>query len=232
MQGDEFDVRMTRAVQLAYYTQARNPSDDSTLIELADELGLDTQVFAEALVSEAVQQQLLDSTCDQPLEVCLLLGFYAEYYVEQGMGRRISQEEALEVLAKAEEAGLIHQIPDSQDPGAICSCCPDCCGELRVVKMLPNPAALITCSYFCQPDPDLCNGCEICLDRCSMGAISITKDQAASINLDKCIGCGLCVNTCPEEALTLVLKPEDERREPPVTSRFMRSSQDIESGIS
>jgi len=59
MQGDEFDVRMTRAVQLAYYTQARNPSDDSTLIELADELGLDTQVFAEALVSEAVQQQLL-----------------------------------------------------------------------------------------------------------------------------------------------------------------------------
>ena len=59
MQGDEFDVQMTRAVQHAYYTQARNPSDDSTLIELADELGLDTQVFAEALVSEAVQQQLL-----------------------------------------------------------------------------------------------------------------------------------------------------------------------------
>jgi electron transport complex protein RnfB len=180
----------------------------------------------------AVQQQLLGSSCNQPLEVCLLLGFYAEYYIEQGMGQKISQEEALDVLAKAEEAGLVHQIPDSQDPGAICNCCPDCCGELRVVKMLPNPAALITCSYFCQPDPDLCNGCEICLDRCSMGAISITEDQVASINLDQCIGCGLCVNTCPEEALTLVSKPDDERREPPVTSRFMRSSQDIESGIS
>jgi putative protein-disulfide isomerase len=59
MQGDEFDVHMTRAVQLAYYTQARNPSDDSTLIELADELGLDSQVFSEALESEPVQQQLL-----------------------------------------------------------------------------------------------------------------------------------------------------------------------------
>ena len=59
MQGDEFDVQMTRAVQHAYYTQARNPSDDSTLIELADELGLDSQVFSEALESEAVQQQLL-----------------------------------------------------------------------------------------------------------------------------------------------------------------------------
>ena len=59
MQGDEFDVRMTRAIQLAYYTQARNPSDDSTLIELAGELGLDLPVFTEALVGDEVQQQLL-----------------------------------------------------------------------------------------------------------------------------------------------------------------------------
>jgi len=199
--------------------------DVKELIKKQDRIAL-TKCFC------AVQQQLLGSTCDQPLEVCLLLGFYAEYYIEQGMGRRISQEEALEVLARAEEAGLVHQIPDSQDPGAICSCCPDCCGELRVVKMLPNPAALITCSYFCQPDPDSCNGCEICLDRCPMEAISITEDQVASINLDRCIGCGLCVNSCSEEALTLVSKPEEQRRDPPVTSRFMRSSQDIESGIS
>ena len=180
----------------------------------------------------AVQQQLLGSSCSQPLEVCMLLGFYAEYYIEQGMGRKISQEEALDVLARAEEAGLVHQIPDSQDPGAICNCCPACCGELRVVKMLPNPAALITCSYFCRVDPDSCNGCEICLDRCSMGAIGITGHHVASINLDRCIGCGLCVNTCPEEALTLVSKPEEGRREPPMTSRFMRSSRDIESGVS
>ena len=59
MQGDEFDVRMTRVIQLAYYTRARNPSDDSTLIELAGKLGLDSQVFSEALESNEVQQQLL-----------------------------------------------------------------------------------------------------------------------------------------------------------------------------
>ena len=70
MQGDEFDVHMTRAVQLAYYTQARNPSDDSTLIELADELGLDSQVFSEALESEPVQQQLLaEIDCSRKLNV-------------------------------------------------------------------------------------------------------------------------------------------------------------------
>jgi len=199
--------------------------DVKELIKKQDRIAL-TKCFC------AVQQQVLGSSCSQPLEVCMLLGFYAEYYIEQGMGRKISQEEALDVLAKAEEAGLVHQIPDTQDPGAICNCCPDCCGELRVVKMLPNPAVLIPCSYFSQLDPDLCNGCEICLDRCSMGAISVTADQIASINRDKCIGCGLCINSCPTEALALVSKPEEERREPPFTSRFMRSSRDIESGIS
>jgi ferredoxin len=64
-----------------------------------------------------------------------------------------------------------------------------------------------------------------------MEAISMTEDQVADINLDKCIGCGLCINTCPEEALTLMAKPEEKRREPPPTNRFMRSSQDIESSL-
>ena len=59
MQGDEFDVRMTRAIQLAYYTQARNPSNENTLVELAGELGLDRHVFTRDLCSTPVQQQLL-----------------------------------------------------------------------------------------------------------------------------------------------------------------------------
>jgi len=59
MQGAVFDARMTLAIQLAYYTQARNPSDDVTLIALSGELGLDTPAFTAALCSEPVQQQLL-----------------------------------------------------------------------------------------------------------------------------------------------------------------------------
>jgi ferredoxin len=198
--------------------------DVKALIEKQDRIAV-TKCFC------AVQQKLLGSDCDQPLGVCLLLGFYAEYYIEEGMGRKISQEEALEILDTAEEAGLVHQIPDTQDPGAICNCCPDCCGELRMLKILPNPAALVTYNYFSRVDPDSCNGCELCLDRCSMGAIGVTPEQVATIDLDKCIGCGLCINTCPEDALTLVSKQEEERREPPFTGQFMRSSRDIEGTI-
>ena len=59
-QGDEFDVSMTRQIQQAYYRQARNPSDNETLIELAGEIGLDQGRFSEQLVADQTQQRLLD----------------------------------------------------------------------------------------------------------------------------------------------------------------------------
>lgn len=195
--------------------------DVKALIKNQDRIGL-TRCFC------ALQQRELEAGCHQPIEVCFLLGFYAEYYIEQGWARRVSQEEALKILEEAEEAGLVHQIPDTQDPGAICNCCPNCCGQLRILKMLPNPAALIPTNYYCRVDADLCNGCETCVDRCSMEAIHVTSEAVVRIEPDRCIGCGLCINACADRALTLVSKPEEERGEPAFTSRFMRSSQDIE----
>ena len=57
--GDEYDLAMTQQIQLAYYQQARNPSDDETLIELAAEIGLDTPRFSTQLVASHTHQQLL-----------------------------------------------------------------------------------------------------------------------------------------------------------------------------
>jgi len=59
-QGEGFDAQMTKAIQRAYYEQARNPSDDETLIELAVETGLDEAQFRQDLYSTDTQQQLLD----------------------------------------------------------------------------------------------------------------------------------------------------------------------------
>lgn len=58
-QGDEYDEMMTAAIQSAYYMQARNPSDDVTLIELAVELGLNHADFTAALNSVETQRELL-----------------------------------------------------------------------------------------------------------------------------------------------------------------------------
>jgi putative protein-disulfide isomerase len=51
---------MFEAVQRAYYQEARNPSDLSTLSELAGEIGLDVPTFDEDVASEQVEQTLQD----------------------------------------------------------------------------------------------------------------------------------------------------------------------------
>jgi putative protein-disulfide isomerase len=64
-QGKEFDQAMTLAIQQAYYLQARNPSDISTLTELAVEIGLDKEKFIASINSaetdERLQQEIKQS---------------------------------------------------------------------------------------------------------------------------------------------------------------------------
>ena len=59
-QGLENDLKMTKAIQRAYYQQARNPSDDSVLIELAEEIDLNKDLFVHDLHSSNINQLLLN----------------------------------------------------------------------------------------------------------------------------------------------------------------------------
>ena len=58
MQGEKYDISMTKAIQRAYYLEARNPSDDATLKELAVEIGLDIDIFLRDYFSDKTQQTL------------------------------------------------------------------------------------------------------------------------------------------------------------------------------
>jgi len=57
--------RMLFAIQEAYYLHARNPSDAEVLIDLASQLGLDTDIFSDALQSEQTQSALLDEFAER-----------------------------------------------------------------------------------------------------------------------------------------------------------------------
>jgi NAD-dependent dihydropyrimidine dehydrogenase PreA subunit/predicted transcriptional regulator len=114
-------------------------------------------------------------TCKQPKEVCFLFDFYAQYYVDRGLGRWVSKEEALEKLKIAENAGLIPQFSNSENPEALCNCCPDCCGSLRGLKQLPQPALVVPTNYFAAVNAEMCSACETCIDRCPMDAIVLNK---------------------------------------------------------
>ncbi|WP_316368870.1 DsbA family protein [Candidatus Thiodiazotropha sp. CDECU1] len=60
----ETEQPMTLAIQQAYYLQARNPSDDTTLIALATKIGLDKQQFTQLLKHHSTQQ-ILESEIGQ-----------------------------------------------------------------------------------------------------------------------------------------------------------------------
>lgn len=49
-------------------------------------------------------------------------------------------------------------------------------------------------------DRELCTGCQVCVDECSVGAILI-EDNIASIKEDECIRCGVCHDVCPSDAV-------------------------------
>ena len=172
-------------------------------------------------------KKMVGHECDKPVENCFSFGSHAEYYVENGMGRFITIDEAKEIVTRNEEAGLVMQPFNSQKIGGMCSCCGDCCGVLRSLKMHPTPAKLVQSNYFARVDDEECTGCETCLERCQMEAIAVV-DGIADINLERCIGCGLCVTTCPVDAIELVKKPEDELYEPPKSGAetYMRIMQE------
>ncbi|MGS0728605.1 DsbA family protein, partial [Shewanella sp. 0m-11] len=52
------EKEMLLAIQQAYYLEAKNPSDDATLVELANKLGLDSTQFAIALNSDETRAML------------------------------------------------------------------------------------------------------------------------------------------------------------------------------
>jgi putative protein-disulfide isomerase len=58
-QNPAYEETMIMAIQRAYYLEARNPADMSTLIELANEIGLDQALFSADMQSSAIQQALL-----------------------------------------------------------------------------------------------------------------------------------------------------------------------------
>jgi len=149
---------------------------------------------------------LFGKACDKPEETCLVFDTGAEYYLRNGLGREISQQEVLDILNIAEEAGLVLQPSNAKEIVNICCCCGDCCGVLRNLKAYPKPASLASSPFFAIVNTETCQGCEVCEDRCQMDAIQFV-DEKASIDMDRCIGCGLCVSTCPTDAMSLARKP-------------------------
>ena len=123
-------------------------------------------------------------------EVCMSLGDLADLYIEEGWGRRISQQEALEISRKNEEEGLVLMPGNEQEAAFMCACCSECCGMPSMMKNFPKPADVVGSNYYAQVNAALCTGCGTCVERCPTGAVKV-ENTVSSVDLDRCIGCGL-----------------------------------------
>jgi electron transport complex protein RnfB len=141
-------------------------------------------------------------------ETCILLSGIAQYSLNRGMGRPITKEQAIDILGKAQEAGLVLQPENTQHPEYFCCCCGDCCGILTTMKTYPRPAELFASNYYVEVDPDLCSGCGICVERCQLEAREMVNG-VAMVDLDRCIGCGNCVTFCESNANQLRRKERE-----------------------
>lgn len=147
--------------------------------------------------------------CDGPVDdICLQFDKAAETALRK-TGKKLTVQEALEVVDLAEEKGLIHTVPVRSNQ-IMCNCCRDCCMILDPCLARGNLGrGLAKSRYVCSIDEDSCNGCGVCVDRCPLGAIGTIEtpsgEQKAVISPEKCYGCGVCVIGCSEGAMGLKL---------------------------
>ena len=108
-------------------------------------------------------------------DMCIQMGTGAEYYIRTGRGRQVSRKEVEEILKKAEEAGLMHQMPNIEGLGetaAICNCCACSCFAMRVATLFNTPDA-IRSNYVSQVDSDKCVACGQCVENCPTNALRL-----------------------------------------------------------
>ena len=149
--------------------------------------------------------------CDYPLESCISVNQGAHYFIDRGHARQISKEEALELLKKFNQMGLVHTTENygEGDHTLICNCCKCCCNLLGGITRWDNPRAVAKANFIAiVKDADSCTQCGTCVENCNFNAISLNEDFP-EIDAEKCMGCGVCVINCPSEVLTLNRKEQE-----------------------
>ncbi len=161
------------------------------------------------------QKKLIGEACEHPVDVCMIFSRRPGTFDEREVIRALTKEEALGVLRRAEEAGLVHTVGNNQrEVFYVCNCCTCSCAILRGVAEYGLMSAVAPSAFRSSVDEDLCTGCELCLDRCQFGALSVVNG-VCQVDERRCFGCGLCITACGDDALSLAPRPADEVKPPP-----------------
>ena len=108
-------------------------------------------------------------------DMCIYLDDNAINFSKNGEHRLVSKEEAYEILKRAEDNGLVHDV--NQAPGfdgvtAICNCCGCSCYALRITELFRSPEA-VRSNFIARVDKDKCVACGQCVENCQPNAVKL-----------------------------------------------------------
>ena len=112
-------------------------------------------------------------------DMCLYLNDNAVSFSKSGEHRLISKEEAYEILRRAEDNGLVHEVnqaPGFDDVTAICNCCGCSCYALRIAEMFRSPNG-VSSNFIARVDKDKCVACGQCVENCQTNAVRLGQKR-------------------------------------------------------
>ena len=166
-------------------------------------------IVTRCMCREGAKQRGQPCKKTQREETCMGFGDWARRSVKSGNAKEITKEEALEIVEKSEEAGLVHFVDNViRDVKHNCNCCGCACWNVGNIKRRKIPRDVLMAIYFIrETDMDKCVGCGECAKICPVDAVVIEEKQAI-VDKEWCIGCGLCVRKCHSGAANLRLKTD------------------------
>lgn len=121
-----------------------------------------------------VRKLMNEGAGDLDESFCLFMGHCADMFIRLGRGKKLTKEEAYEMMRHVEEVGCVHQITtlESGNTFAICNCQPESCLALGVTQYYNTPA-FSQSNYVAEIDKDKCVACGQCTDKCANNAIQM-----------------------------------------------------------
>ena len=115
-------------------------------------------------------------------DMCMYLNDNAINYSKTGAHRLVTKEEAYEILKRAEDNGLVHEInqtPGFEDTTAICNCCGCSCFALRIAEYFRSKNA-IRSNYTARVDKEKCVACGQCVENCQTNALRLGQKNCTT----------------------------------------------------